>query len=121
MLHLEVAVENAKFTPIWLQLTIPLTGPLSHHSRQKILIDESGLLWYQSVRFSWDLKAERRGVYPLGPPEIRAGDLLGFFPRELRREGGSEIIVYPRLVPLKAFSLPKRDHEFCELMLQKRD
>ena len=109
MLHLEVAVENAKFTPIWLQLAIPLTGPLSHQSRQKTLVDESGLLWYQSVRFSWDLRAEKRGVYPLGPPEIRAGDLLGFFPRELGREGGFEIIVYPRLVPLKAFSLPKRE------------
>jgi len=109
MLHLEVIVENAKFTPIWLQLTIPLSGPLSHQSRQKALVDESGLLWYQSVRFSWDLKAERRGVYPLGPPEIRVGDLLGFFPRELKREGGFEIIVYPRLVPLKAFPLPRRE------------
>ena len=109
MFHLEVIVENAKFTPIWLQLTIPLTGPLSHDSRRKALVDESGLLWYQSVRFSWDLKAERRGVYPIGPPEIRAGDLLGFFPREPKREGGFEIIVYPRLVPLKPFPLPRRD------------
>ncbi|MBW1804061.1 MAG: DUF58 domain-containing protein [Deltaproteobacteria bacterium] len=109
MFHLDVTVENAKFTPIWLQLTVPLTGPLSHDSRQRALVDESGLLWYQSVRFSWNLKAERRGVYPLGPPEIRAGDLLGFFPREPKREKGFEMIVYPRLVPLKPFPLPRRE------------
>jgi uncharacterized protein (DUF58 family) len=37
------------------------------------------------------------------------GDLFGFFPREKRIAGDIQVIVYPRLVPLKPFSLPSRD------------
>ena len=113
MFRLELKLENSKLSPIWLQVIIPLLGPLIHPSSEgssdKILVNDSGLLWYQSVRFSWDLKAGRRGVYPVGPPQIHIGDILGFFPRELARRGdGLEIIVYPRLVPIRPSPLPRR-------------
>jgi uncharacterized protein (DUF58 family) len=40
---------------------------------------------------------------------MEAGDLFGFFPREKRIAGDIDVIVYPRLVPLKPLSLPSRD------------
>jgi uncharacterized protein (DUF58 family) len=36
-------------------------------------------------------------------------DLLGFFSKEKKVEGIHEIVVYPRLVPLKPFALSRRD------------
>jgi len=40
---------------------------------------------------------------------MMSGDLFGFFPKERELEGALEVIVYPRLVPIKPFSVPRRD------------
>jgi uncharacterized protein (DUF58 family) len=68
-----------------------------------------GLLWYQQTRFNYRLVARRRGVYRVGSAHIKVGDIFGFFPRKKRQAGDTEVIVYPRLVPLKPFTLPSRD------------
>ncbi len=108
-LVLHVSAENAKFLPVWLQISVPVEGALGFSSGEMSFTSESGLLWYQQARFNWGLVARRRGVYRVGPPHIRVGDLFGFFPREKRTGDDLHIIVYPRLVPLKPFSLPRRD------------
>jgi uncharacterized protein (DUF58 family) len=106
---LHVSAENAKFLPVWLQMSVPVEGALAPSSGEQSLTSECGLLWYQQARFNWGLVAQRRGVYRVGPPHIKVGDLLGFFPREKWTGGDIQVIVYPRLVPLKSFSLPRRD------------
>ena len=108
-LTLEVNAENAKFLPIWLRMRVPVDGPLHPSSGEETFEKDSGLLWYQKVRFQWDLIAHRRGVYRIGPPHLKVGDLLGFFPREKDAHDVIHVIVYPRLVPVKPFSLPRRD------------
>lgn len=108
-LSLEIIAENAKFLPVWLSLRLPEEEAIVPASDEHSFDRESGLLWYQSARFHWQLKALRRGVHPLGPPRIIVGDLLGFFPREKAKQKGIDIIVYPRVVPLKSLSLSKRD------------
>jgi uncharacterized protein (DUF58 family) len=55
------------------------------------------------------LNAGKRGVYDVGPVRIMSGDLFGFFPKEKEMEKSFELVVYPKLVPLKTFSLPRRD------------
>jgi len=55
------------------------------------------------------LTAQRRGVHQIGPSNIFTGDLFAFFSREKKEEEFHQIIVYPRLVPLKSFPLPRRD------------
>lgn len=105
----EVSVENAKFLPLWLQVTIPMEGALCSPSEETTLTKGSGLLWYQRVRFSWQLTAHKRGIYPIGPPDLKVADLLGFFPRKKEVQGRHSLIVYPRLVPLRPLSLPRRD------------
>ena len=107
--RLEVKAENKRFLPVWLQVEVPLAGFMSPSSSQPHLSKESSLLWKQSVCLRWDLFAERRGVHHVGPPLLRAGDLLGFFSKEKRTEEILEIVVYPQLVPLKSFPLPRRD------------
>jgi uncharacterized protein (DUF58 family) len=105
---LNIDVENAKFLPVWLQVTVTAESAVLPPSHETVLFGESGLLWHQRARFHWDLTAQRRGVHPIGPARLRVGDLLGFFPKE-RKEDALHIIVYPSIVPLKPFSLPKRD------------
>ncbi len=106
---LRVSAENAKFLPVWLQVTVPFEGEFDPSSGEMRFTSECGLLWYQQVRFSRELVARDRGVYRVGPAQMKVGDLFGFFPREKRTAGDIHVIVYPRLVPLKPFSLPSRD------------
>ncbi|MFH1487831.1 MAG: DUF58 domain-containing protein [Pseudomonadota bacterium] len=101
--------ENAKFLPVWLQITLPLNGPITPSSGETTLTHEGGLLWHQRVRFQWGLTARRRGVHAVGPPQIRVADPLGFFPRLRQQGAASQVLVYPRLIPLKPFSLPRRE------------
>jgi uncharacterized protein (DUF58 family) len=108
-LSLTVTAENAKFLPVWLQLTVPVAGPLHPGSEEGTFAEESGLLWYQKAQFHWNLVAQRRGVHRVGPPHIKAADIFGFFPRQREEHESLNIIVYPRLVPLRPISLPRRD------------
>jgi uncharacterized protein (DUF58 family) len=106
---LRVSAENTKFLPVWLQISVSFEGAFESASGEMRFSSECGLLWYQQVRFNRQLVARRRGVYRVGPPQMRVADLFGFFPREKPPAGDIHIIVYPRLVPLKPFSLPSRD------------
>ncbi len=108
-LALHVNAENAKFLPVWVQMSVPVEGALGPSSGEMSFTGECGLLWYQQARFNWGIVARRRGVYRVGPAHMKVGDLFGFFPRERRTEDDIHVIVYPRLVPLKPFSLPRRD------------
>jgi uncharacterized protein (DUF58 family) len=108
-LTLHLKAENKKFLPIWLQVIIPARGLIHLPTRDTILRKESSLLWFQRTRFYWELTAQRRGVHHIGPFHILAGDLFSFFTREKRMDESYEIIVYPRMVPIKPFSLPRRD------------
>jgi uncharacterized protein (DUF58 family) len=108
-LALYVSAENAKFLPVWLQMSVPVDSALAPSSGELSLTSACGLLWYQRARFTWGLVARRRGVYSLSQVHMKVGDLLGFFPREKRTEGDVHVIVFPRLVPLKPLSLSRRD------------
>jgi uncharacterized protein (DUF58 family) len=105
---LKIAAENAKILPVWLRLKVAAHSAVRPATNERGITRESGLLWHQRVRFLWELTAQQRGVHPIGPLRVMVGDLLGFFPRE-RVEEVLSILVYPRIVPLKPFSLPKRD------------
>ena len=105
---LKIAAENAKFLPVWLRLKVADHKAVRPFANERGMTRESGLLWHQRVRFLWELTSRQRGVHPIGPLRLMVGDLLGFFHRE-RIEEALSILVYPRIIPLKPFSLPKRD------------
>jgi uncharacterized protein (DUF58 family) len=108
-LTLRISAENDKFLPVWLQVNVPVDSLLRPASGETTLTKESSLLWYQRAHFQWELTAQRRGVHQIGPAHIFAGDLFAFFSREKKAEESHHIIVYPRLVSLKSFPLPRRD------------
>jgi uncharacterized protein (DUF58 family) len=57
----------------------------------------------------WVLLSRYRVFYSLGPFWFRAGDLFGFFSSEKRWDEYALILVYPRLVPVRPLTLPRRD------------
>lgn len=108
-LKLKISAENRKFLPVWLQIKVPIPGSIASSSGEKELTKEDSLLWYQKGQFEWELTVHLRGVHQIGPLHIRAGDLFAFFSREKEGEEFHQIIVYPRMIPLKSFSFPRRD------------
>lgn len=107
--HLKVAVENGKALPVWVSVRVAGAEALRLTNGTEGATGECGLLWYQRAHFAWEFSAARRGVYSLGPARISSGDLLGFYPKEKALGEAREVIVYPRLVPLRSFPLPRRD------------
>lgn len=106
---LNVRIENSKFLPIWVRMKVPVKGSLHPSGNDTSLTKESGLLWYQRVSLQWELTAQWRGWHKIGPPNLMAGDLLGFYTQKRHMADSIHVIVYPRLVPLKAFSIQRRE------------
>jgi uncharacterized protein (DUF58 family) len=61
------------------------------------------------MHFDWDLTTDRRGVYQVGPLYLQAGDLFAFSSRQKKAEESHSIIVYPKLISLRSFPLPRLD------------
>jgi uncharacterized protein (DUF58 family) len=111
-LILRATAENRKLLPVWLQVKVPfggLTYGVPADSSASHVAVETSLLWYQSTRFEWELTAQGRGAHRIGPLAIMSGDLFGFFPKGKELTRSIEVIVYPRLVPVRMPSLPRRD------------
>jgi uncharacterized protein (DUF58 family) len=48
----------------------------------------------------------QRGVFPLGPTRLISGDPFGLFTRERSVPPAASLMVYPRLIPVRAFPHP---------------
>ncbi len=102
-------IRNAKILPVLSQLSLSFSKDFQSTDSQAALKKKCSLLWYQEVNFRCHLNAMRRGVYRLGAGELRVGDLFGFYARNIDTAATIDVIVYPRLIPLKPVSLPRRD------------
>jgi uncharacterized protein (DUF58 family) len=101
--------ENAKLLPIWLSAKVRVTAPEDEPSHRKLLTAEQGLLWYAAVRFGWEITPYKRGVHHIGPLNIAGADFFGFFGKKRVTDQTQELLVYPRIVPLRQLSLQRRD------------
>lgn len=109
-LLLQAKAENRKILPVWLRLSAPVSGGLSLDGKNTPeIVSETGLLWHQKADLGWELTALSRGVHRIGPLTIASGDLFGFFPRSRHLTGISEVVVFPRIVPIQPLFLPPRD------------
>jgi uncharacterized protein (DUF58 family) len=108
-LVLKATAANRKILPVRLEVRTPVGGLLHGDAAETAVKAETGLLWYQKASFRWELTALRRGIHKIGPVGIVSGDLFGFFPKEKEMAETIEVVVYPRLIPLKTLSLPRRD------------
>jgi len=106
---LSTRVRNDKILPVLAQLTVSFSKDFESIDGPAALKKSCSLLWYQEANLSWHLNALGRGVYRLGPAELRVGDFFGFYSRKPDIATPIEVIVYPRLIPLKPVRLPRRD------------
>jgi uncharacterized protein (DUF58 family) len=102
-------VRNAKILPVLARLSISYSRYFQPAEDQSALEKSCSLLWFQETGFKWHLNALQRGVYRLGLADLRVGDLFGFYSRRPDTVSPMEVIVYPRLIPLKPVPLLKRD------------
>ncbi len=98
--------QNGKLLPVWLEAAV---SAKNGRTQEKFLRASASLLWRQGARFSWELPGLKRGIAVIGPAMTATADLFGFFPAEKTQGDAIQVVVYPRLVPLKEFRLPKRD------------
>jgi uncharacterized protein (DUF58 family) len=107
---LATTVENRKWLPVWLRILWSFDGALKPAGDNgHIIRQEASVLWHQTVKFSQEFVALRRGVYQVGPPRIKTSDFLGFFEKEKSTRDTTQIIVYPRLITLRPIDIRKRD------------
>lgn len=107
--EIDLDVINAKALPIHMTVAATVPADLKPTDKKNTLKQSSGLLGYQQATFRWHLTAIRRGVYTIGPLQVTAGDPFGFFPRPSQIPSQHEIIVFPRLIPINAKALPRRE------------
>jgi uncharacterized protein (DUF58 family) len=107
-ISLSVRIANRGILPTAFEVHVPLNS-LSLPDGQGVAHGEGGLLWFQSADVTWEVDAKHRGVYTLGPTTVSAGDILGFYSGEMGRKEEREIVVYPKIVPLRPFEIPRRD------------
>ena len=116
---LEVQLANLKILPLpWLRVSIEVPGELSFaagptargsSSNRRTLSFGLALGPYHRVTRRYTLRCDRRGFYTFGPTKVEAGDLFGFFRREVRFEQREHLTVYPRMVPLEKLSIPSKE------------
>ena len=70
------------------------------------LQNSTSMGWYERVRWDYRLRCTQRGLYRIGPAQIRSGDLFGFFNSETTWDHRDQILVYPEMVPLQELGLP---------------
>jgi len=113
---LESVLANPRPLPlpwveVWEQLPANLgpEGPLeaSYSQPDRVWVRRGLALWpYQRLRWSRRLACRRRGAYRIGDARLRTGDAFGFFERERTWRDQLELLVYPRVVPLRRLGLP---------------
>lgn len=108
-LQVKFTAQNTRIIPAWLQITLAPADALVPLSSASDLARQSGLLWRQTVEFTFELTAAKRGIFPLGRSDLRIADPLGFFPRDKSTASNLEVVVYPKRVPIKVIPLPQRD------------
>jgi uncharacterized protein (DUF58 family) len=103
-------IENRKFLPIWIRLRWPKHSTFRPvHDMEPFSRHGAGLLWHQQMQIQQRFTAMRRGVFRLGPPCLGSSDFFGFFHKEKKLGKPIQVLVYPRLVPIKTILLPKKD------------
>ena len=97
-----IEVDNPGRLPrLWLAITDRSTLPDSSGSRLFPLVESRrGRTYLSRTRLL------KRGVYPLGPTALEAGDPFGLFPVEQIYPASESLLVYPLLVDIQAFPNP---------------
>jgi uncharacterized protein (DUF58 family) len=64
--------------------------------------------WFERVARHYRVRCTRRGFYPLGPVQLRSGDIWGLFSESRTQAELDWLIVYPQVLPLPALGFPSK-------------
>ncbi len=104
---LSTRVRNGKVLPIFAEISASFATAFQTTDDPHDLKKGCSLLWFQEISFEWPLIAKQRGVYRMGPAYLKVGDLFGFYASKIDSDSAVDVIVYPRLIPLKPLRLPR--------------
>lgn len=108
-LKIDINAVNSKLLPILLKVDLFAPPAIAGTDTGQWISEEIGLLWFQRAAISKDFFPNRRGVFNLGPPLLRGGDLFGFYFKRKPAAEHFEVVVYPRIVDIRPVTLPKRE------------
>jgi uncharacterized protein (DUF58 family) len=108
-LKIRIKAVNAKFIPILFKVDLFVPMAVAGSDAGQWISEEQGLLWFQQSSFGKEFFPKQRGVFDLGPPRLRGGDLFGFFFRHWTMPDRYELIVYPRITNIRSLIIPKKE------------
>ena len=114
--RVRLIARNAKLLPLaWLRVRSAIPPALTPTGtprgwpgieRGGFLQGMAALPWGGSAVWEFELPCRTRGVHTIGPIELSSGDPLGLFARRSVRPESREIVVYPKVVPLRRLGFP---------------
>jgi uncharacterized protein (DUF58 family) len=115
-LAIETSLANTKPLPlVWAEVWERLPLALEPDGELEGSPTHAGTAWvrqgaavwpYRRVRWQRRLACTRRGAYMLSEQWVRVGDPFGLSERQIQASDRTEVVVYPRVVPLRRLGLP---------------
>lgn len=102
-LDVDIAVERRGLWPLfWLRVTddLPPRWVFQTQGGEQVLQP----LWARHMNFRYRVAGLQRGIYRIGNTKITTGDLLGIIQQQRMDERRDEILVYPRVVPVRGWA-----------------
>ncbi|RKX94541.1 MAG: hypothetical protein DRP84_06785 [Spirochaetes bacterium] len=109
VLKIEIQVTNSKLLPVLFKTRLFIPGMITGSNEGQWVSEETVLFWYQRASFSREYIPKKRGVYNVGSPLLRGGDIFGFSFKNILLNNTFEIVVYPRIVNICSVKFHKRE------------
>jgi uncharacterized protein (DUF58 family) len=94
-------LNTSRLPRLWIEVRDESTLPGSHGSHVLTLIGGREIRTYLART-----RLTERGVFPLGPTVLVAGDLFGLFPVQRSFDNQDNLLVYPMMVDVRNFPNP---------------
>ncbi len=115
-----ITIENKKMLPLsWLRASDSwpfAVGPEdqdtlspSHIQGQGYLVNLYSLRWHERITRSYILRFQKRGIYPIGPLMLEAGDLFGLYDQQIEIENQEYLTVFPEMLAMDPLRLRAED------------
>lgn len=118
--EVDVTVSNRKMLPLpVVQVTLEapdelrvLRGSVTPAAGNPFRVNLTSFLavgWYRRVTRRYQIECTKRGYYTFGPSTISVRDPFGFTSRDAAYAATRRLVVYPRVLPLRALGLPSTE------------
>lgn len=104
-IEVEFELGNSSLLPvIWLRTHESIPSELAEETFRKVV----SLAPHEHKRFTYHLRARKRGYYRIGPVVLNSGDILGLGEDFMDERLLQHITVFPKIIPLNRLVLPSR-------------